>query len=130
MTTTDADACVVDTNVLVYSTVAGNAWHLPARQWLSGLQKAGVRLCLTTQILREYLVVLTRGAIFERTFSTDQVLAQVEAFLPAFAILDEPVAASESLQTLVRRYGVRGKQVHDANMVAVMLAHGIRRLAT
>ena len=26
--------------------------------------------------------------------------------------------------------GARGKQVHDANLVATMLAHGIRRLLT
>lgn len=38
MTTTDDDACVVDTNALVYSTVSGNPWHQGARQWLATLQ--------------------------------------------------------------------------------------------
>lgn len=71
---TDDDACVVDTNVLVYSTVSGNPWHQQARQWLSEMQSAGVRLCITTQILREYVVVLTRGAVFENSFEVDQVL--------------------------------------------------------
>jgi predicted nucleic acid-binding protein len=31
---------------------------------------------------------------------------------------------------LVRQYQIRGKQIHDANIVAVMLTHGIHRLAT
>jgi len=127
---TDDDACVVDTNVLVYSTVAGNPWHQQARQWLSEMQSAGVRLCVTTQILREYVVVLTRGAVFENSFEVDQVLTQVEALLPSFTVLDEPAEAADLLRGLVRRHRVRGKRVHDANIVAVMLIHGIHRLAT
>jgi predicted nucleic acid-binding protein len=125
-----ADACVVDTNVLVYSTVSGNPWHQQARQWLSAMQSAGAGLCVTTQVLREYLVILTRGAVFENSFEINQVLAQLEAFLPSFTVLDEPVEVAEILRGLVRQYQIRGKRVHDANIVAVMLAHGVHRLAT
>jgi predicted nucleic acid-binding protein len=127
---TDVDACVVDTNVFVYSTVSGNPWHEQARQWLATLQDKGLSLCVTTQILREYLVVLTRGTVFEQSFSVDQVLTQIEALLPSLAILDEPLAAADLLRTLVSRYQVRGKSIHDANVVAVMLTHGVHRLAT
>jgi predicted nucleic acid-binding protein len=79
MTIADANACVVDTNVLVYSTVSGNPWHQQAREWLATLQLEGRDLCITTQILREYLVVLTRGDVFEKSFSVDQVLARVHS---------------------------------------------------
>ena len=130
MTTTDDEACVVDTNVLIYSTVAGSPWHLQARQWLAALQGTGHKLCVTTQILREYLVVLTQGAVFDTSFTVDQVLAQIQALLPSLTILDEPLAASELLRLLVKRHQIRGKRIHDANIVAVMLAHGIHRLAT
>ena len=130
MTTPDVDACLVDTNLLVYSTVSGNPWYQQARQWLSTLQAAGSRLCVTTQILREYLVVLTRGSVFERSFSVDQVLVQVQGFLPSLTLLDEPIAAADLLRELVHRHQVRGKQIRDANIVAVMLTHGIHRLAT
>jgi predicted nucleic acid-binding protein len=85
MTMTDVDACVVDTNVFVYSTVSGNPWHEQARQWLATLQDKGLSLCVTTQILREYLVVLTRGTVFEQSFSVDQVLTQIEALLPSLS---------------------------------------------
>ena len=33
-----ADQRMIDTNVLIYSTVSGNPWHANARQWLAGLQ--------------------------------------------------------------------------------------------
>jgi len=128
--TMDDNACVVDTNVLVYSTVSGNPWHQQARQWLATLQGKGLDLCVTTQILREYMVVLTRGTVFEKSFSIDQVLAQIRALLPSLAVLDEPLASADLLRTLVQRYQICGKNIHDANIVAVMLAHEVRRLAT
>jgi predicted nucleic acid-binding protein len=130
MTTMDGDACVVDTNVIIYSTVSGNPWHHQARQWLATLQGKGCNLCVTTQILREYLVVLTRGTVFEKSFSIDQVLAQIQTLLSSLAVLDEPLEAADLLRTLAQRYQVRGKNIHDANIVAVMLTHGVRRLAT
>lgn len=130
MTTTGANACVVDTNVLVYSTVSGNPWHTQAREWLASLQNKGQDLCVTTQILREYMVVLTRGNVFEKSFSVDQVLTQIQVLLSGLTVLDESLPVSELLRTLVHRYQVRGKKKHDANVVAVMLTHGVRRLAT
>ena len=130
MATTDVDACVIDTNVLVYSTVLDNPWHDQSRRWLASLQNQGVRLCVTTQILREYLVVLTRGNIFEKSFSVDQVLVQIRMLLSSLAVLDEPLEVVDLLHDLVRRYQIRGKSIHDANIVAVMSAHGIHRLAT
>ena len=36
----------------------------------------------------------------------------------------------EQLIMLSRRYSFAGRQVHDANIVATMLAHGERRLLT
>jgi len=127
----DADtSCVVDTNVLIYGTVTGNPWYDQARQWLATLDSSGFRLCVTTQILREYLVVLTRGEVFEKSFTVDQVVNQVDALLPSFTVLDEPIDAANSLRELVRQYQIQGKSIHDANVVAVMLTHGVRRLVT
>ena len=45
-------------------------------------------------------------------------------------LLIEDAAVVDTLATLVERHGVRGKQVHDCNMVAVMLVHKIDRLVT
>jgi predicted nucleic acid-binding protein len=122
--------CVVDTNLLVYSTVSGNPWHHKARRWLAALQRQGTILCATTQILREYLVVLTRGDVFETTFTVSEALDELETLLPSLEVLGETEETAARLRDLVRRYQVRGKQIHDANVVAVMLSYGISRLAT
>ena len=42
---TPDEHCMVDTNVLVYSTVAGNPWHQHARNWLMALHSQGAVLC-------------------------------------------------------------------------------------
>ena len=40
-------------------------------------------------------------------------------------VADETEAVREQLLTLVQEYSVRGLAVHDANIVATMLAHNI-----
>lgn len=126
----DASYCVVDTNLLVYSTVTGNPWFEESRRWLSALQEQDSVLCVSTQILREYLVVLTRGDVFETRFGVEQAVSEVEALLPSVILLEETAESAARLRDLVRRYGVRGKEIHDANIVATMLQYGITRLAT
>lgn len=115
---------MIDTNVLIYSTVASNPWHTNARQWLADLQGAGHPLCVSPQIVREFLVVLTRGEVFSHTLNT------FAALRPSLVILPETLQALERLLSLVRHYDVRGKAIHDAQIVANMLVHGVTHLMT
>ncbi len=126
----DDEYCVVDTNLLVYSTVSGNEWFEESRRWLTALQAQKITLCVTTQILREYLVVLTRGNVFETHFTVEQAVSELEVILPSFVVLEETTESASKLRELMRRYQVRGKQIHDANIIATMLTNGITRLVT
>jgi len=126
----DDNRCMVDTNVLIYSTVSSSPWHQEARGWLAALLDEGIELCIIPQIVREYLVILTRGDIFEEQFTPEEALDELEAILPTFILLDENEETVSHLRNLVRRYQVRGKSVHDANIVASMLTHDITRLVT
>ena len=51
-------------------------------------------------------------------------------FITAFEVLEDGLVVTESLIALCREVPVGGRQVHDANIVATMLAHGERRLLT
>jgi len=73
---------------------------------------------------------LTRSTIFEERFTVEQVLEELGALLQTVTVLGESTVSAECLQDLVRRYQVRGKRIHDANIVAVMLVQGIVRLVT
>jgi predicted nucleic acid-binding protein len=102
-------------------------WQRPC---LARLVADGSPLCISTQVCREFLVVLTRAPVEGRVFTVDEALS-VLAGVRASAVLlyDEATVSAERL-ALVRKHDVKGKQVHDANIVATMLANGIGRLAT
>jgi len=65
-----------------------------------------------------------------RTFSVDEALEALGGWTASCDVLDDSSFVLPELLDLVRRFGVRGKQVHDANVVATMRAHGVTRLAT
>ena len=121
---------VIDTNVLIYSTISSCPWHQEAKQKLVELLNSGTELCLTPQIAREYLVVLTRGDIFEKRFTVEEAVNELGTILPEFALLDETAEIAYYLRNLIQRHQVSGKAIHDANIVAAMLVNGITRLMT
>ena len=90
----------------------------------------GLELCISPQVCREFLVVLTRQPVSERVFGLDEALAALRVWTIGCRVLEESAGVLEQLLTLVQGHQVRGKQVHDCNIVATMLANGVRRLAT
>jgi len=121
---------MVDTNVLIYSTVSSSPWHQNAKQKLAVLYNNGIELCITPQIAREYLVILTRGSIFEQKFTPEEALGELNSILSGITLISETMATFSYLQDLIQRYKIQGKVIHDANIVATMFAHNIRRLMT
>ncbi len=59
-----------------------------------------------------------------------EALSDVTWINERFEILEDGPRVTAHLVVLCREVPVAGKQVHDANIVATMLAHGERRLAT
>ena len=57
-------------------------------------------------------------------------LADVRRFLKLFDVTDDSSAVLDRLLHLLATHPVTGKQVHDANIVATMLEHCVRRLLT
>jgi predicted nucleic acid-binding protein len=59
-----------------------------------------------------------------------EAMQAVEAFQRMFNILEDGPAVWAQFRRLTRTISFGGKQVHDANLVASMLAHGQTRLLT
>jgi predicted nucleic acid-binding protein len=129
MTTTDAEDWFVDTNILIYATNAQSPWHQQATAALNDARQGGVNFVISPQILREYLVTATRPAPTPLLRSAE-ALENVEIYQKEFRVVADSPEVSASLVALVKRYGVLGKQVHDTNIVATMLTHGVNRLLT
>ena len=58
------------------------------------------------------------------------LLSDVQAFQAQFLLAEDGPAVTAHLVNLLGTVPCAGKQVHDANLVATMLAHGIPRLLT
>ncbi len=57
-------------------------------------------------------------------------LADIARFARSFDVLEDGPEVSARLVELCRTVRLAGRQVHDANIVATMLAHGEDRLLT
>ncbi|MBI3966858.1 MAG: type II toxin-antitoxin system VapC family toxin [Chloroflexi bacterium] len=130
MTNGDASPLFVDTNILVYANSASSQWHAPAQQALESAAAAGVELWISRQTLREYLAVVTRQQYFPSPLPVADAIARVQYFETIFQIAEDGPAVMARLLLLLQQVAVGGRQIHDANIVATMQAHGIRRLLT
>lgn len=64
------------------------------------------------------------------SLSIEQVISQIETITTLFHVADETPDVTRQLLTLLKNYPTRGKQVHDANLIATMLAYNIDTLIT
>lgn len=130
MATTSADALFIDTNILVYANVSSAPFHEKSRTRILEAREAGITLWISRQVIREFVATRTRPQEFLRPLTAGQAAERVRQFECYFKVADDNSAVTEQLMGLVRDFDVRGKQVHDANVVATMRAHGIKCLLT
>ena len=120
----------VDTNVLVKGRILEAPGHAAAREELETAFGDSEPLRISRQVLREYLAVVTRRQPWAVGITLEVALADVARFEDAFEVLEDGPAVTDRLLALCREVPVAGRQIHDANIVATMLAHGERRLLT
>jgi len=120
---------VVDTNVLVQSSVTTAPDHARARAAIARLRAQGP-VAVTRQILREFLSATTRPQPWAKAATLAEATRNTDGFLRRFAVLEDGQPVWDELMGLTRSFSFGGKQVHDANIVATMLAHGETRLLT
>jgi predicted nucleic acid-binding protein len=98
----------------------------------AALARSGIDepLVISRQVLREYLAVVTRQQTWGDALPLRVAMADAEIFCRRFRVLEDGPAVWDELLQLSRRIPFGGRQVHDANIVATMLAHRERRLLT
>jgi predicted nucleic acid-binding protein len=94
------------------------------------LEAEGSTLLVSRQVLREYLAVVTRTQATAPALPLAAAIADVRRFRAAFDVAAEGPGVLDRLLDLLAAGRGTGRQVHDANIVATMLAHGIGRLLT
>ena len=120
----------IDTNVLVKSRVPSAPDHDAARASLERAFRDPEPLRISRQVIREYLAVVTRPQTWTVAITREDALDDVSRLIGSFEILEDGPLVTESLVGLCRDIPAGGRQIHDANIVATMLAHGEHRLLT
>lgn len=131
MATPVADRAVLDTNVLLAATDQARQEHEQAVAAINVWPASGLVLYTNGQILREYLAVATRPVDQNGLGMTrPDAVANVRALRARLNLLAEDIKVSDRLLELLETVECTGKQVHDANVVATMLVHGIDTVVT
>jgi predicted nucleic acid-binding protein len=127
--TMGAETVFVDTNILVYATDDESPFNAKSLAIINQLMTDGIDIAICPQIIREYLVILTRGLTPDDP-ARSKALHNVEKFIESFTLLDETRESVAQLQMIMDNCPVGGKQIHDANIIAVMRVYGVKRLLT
>ena len=123
-------AMFIDTNVLVKSRIPNAPDHDVARISLDRAFRDPEPLRISRQVIREYLAIVTRPQTWPVGITREDALDDVSRLIGSFEMLEDGPVVTESLMSLCREVPVGGRQIHDANIVATMLAHGEHRLLT
>jgi predicted nucleic acid-binding protein len=131
MATPVADRVVLDTNVLLAATDEARPDHWDAVASLNEWPASGVALYTSGQILREYLAVATRP-IGHNGLGMPQpaAVANIRALRGRLRLMVENGKVLDRLAEVLDAVDCSGKQVHDANVVATMLVHGVGTVVT
>jgi len=123
------DRIFIDTNVLVHIANESSTFSAPLTNLLSTYRNT-YDLWISRQVLREYAVVMSRPGILETPLAPDALVPDIMKWQQLFFIADENEFTTLNLQTLILAHQIKGKRIHDANIVATMIAYDIPNLLT
>ena len=123
-------AIFVNTNVLVYVSRVGAEFYAVVMTAFGQARDDQCPLWISRQVLREYLAAVTRPQPGIPPLPLASASVDIENFTRDFNIAEDGPRVTESLLAVLARHPAAGRQVHDANIVATMLTHGLRRLLT
>lgn len=120
-----------DTNILLIATDSSRKNHKVAKQLFRSFIEKGYSIGISGQVIREYLVVATRPvSVNGLGLSPSQAVHNAEQFRNRCRFIEETRVSAALLQRLVVQYDLKGKRIHDANIVAAMRSLGIHHLLT
>ena len=122
----------VDTNILVYAHRAEMPRHEQARTILDGLVRSGEPWALPWPCVYEFLRVVTHPRAFRPPTPTwvawENVLALMAA--PGTVLIGPTTRHAQTLARLLRDPGLRGNDIFDAHIAALVVEHGVATLIT
>lgn len=122
----------LDVNLLLYASDTSSPVHDQARRFLETCMSGRDAIYLTWPTLMGYLRIATHPSIFDAPLTPEEATANVEELLalPHARCLTEDEGFWEIWRDTVGEAPVRGNQVPDAHLAALLRSHGVKRLYT
>lgn len=124
-------AVLLDTNILVFLADAESPRHLACRRTVEGLLSSGDQPTICPQVAYEFWNVATRPKTANGLgWTVADTHRAIERFCRAFWVIHDSSDVLDVWLSLVRERELKGKRIHDAHLLATMLAHGVTYLLT
>jgi predicted nucleic acid-binding protein len=127
-----SEACLLDTNVLVYAADEASSFHQAA----SVLRDKGIRgdifVCICPQVLNEFFAIVTDARRVGHPISQKEAVLEMQKYFYSDNILTiypVPEIVERTLDLLVR-YEITRQEIFDLQLVATMLVNNVTRLYT
>lgn len=117
----------VDTNILVYAHREECEFHDAAASCMVSLAEGAKPWGIPVSCLHEFLAVVTNPKVFAPASTTEQALAQIDAWLasPQASVLHGGQQHVAVLSDLSRKAKLKGGQFHDARIAAICLENAV-----
>lgn len=119
-----------DTNILIYASQPDSPWHQRAQTVIRQYEADEWLCCISNQVVREYYATFTRADANGILPDRHAVIANIRRFEQRWTVLSDTAAVRAALLTVADSVPIGGRQIHDANLVATMLAYGVPVLCT
>ena len=122
---------LLDTNILLRSVDSRHSMYPIATQAITCLREQDEQMYITPQNIIEFWNVATRPK--EKNglgYSLIATQSEVTRLKSLFPLLLDTSKVFTQWERLVNRYQVKGVNVHDARLVAVMLVYGLESILT
>ena len=122
---------LLDRNIVLRNSMRVEPDRSEVRDAIARMVQRNWLPCVGPQILYEFWVVATRPVEANGLgLSPDVAHAESSTIIRSFRSLHDPADLVSIWLDICTRYQVRGRQAHDARLVALMLAHGINHILT
>lgn len=116
---------LLDTNILMYSVDEESLFH---QRSMAFLKRTDLTFVTTSKNFSEFLASSTKGE--QPRLTAQQAVETLDFFRQRYRVLFPNSLSFLELETMVTKYNIKGFRVHDAEIAAIGLTHGINTLAT
>jgi predicted nucleic acid-binding protein len=121
-----------DTNVLIYETFEDfdGEKHQDVCRELKYLSDNNFKVYISSQVMREFLVISTNDKIFEKPLDIEEALSKLDEYKENFEVLYDSQVSMSELKRLVLKYRISKGDIYDVNIVATMVVNQLEEIYT